>query len=54
MSGWVSRSSKQDNDSVFLIGVRRLKSVKVIGVSSSFAETDQRQKLCVLSNKPLQ
>jgi hypothetical protein len=44
MNGWVSSSSKQDNDPVFLIGVRWLKSVKVIGLSRSFAETDQRQK----------
>lgn len=49
MSGWVSRSSKQDNDSVFLIGVRRLKSVKVIGVSSSFAENGSTaKKVCTI------
>lgn len=49
MSGWVSRSSKQDNDSVFLIGVRRLKSVKVIGVSSSFAENgSMAKKVCTI------
>jgi hypothetical protein len=45
MNGWVSRSSKQDNDSVFLIGVRWLKSVKVIGVSSSFAENGSTAKI---------